>query len=202
MKKNKGYIPLLWDMRKFLRIMKIATVLVLILSFHSFANSYGQTTKINLSMENATFKEVIERLEKESGFYVVIKYDENILDKKVDVNFTNATVSDVLDDLLKDTGLGYKIIDKYIAISSLNESKAASQQQKTVKGKVSDQTGATLPGASVVVKGTTNGTITNNDGYYSLSNIPENATLQISFVGMKTQEVKVANQSSINVSLI
>ena len=202
MKKNKGYIPLLWDMRKFLRIMKIATVLVLILSFHSFANSYGQTTKINLSMENATFKEVIERLEKESGFYVVIKYDENILDKKVDVNFTNASVSDVLDDLLKDTGLGYKIIDKYIAISSLNESKAASQQQKTVKGKVSDQTGATLPGASVVVKGTTNGTITNNDGNYSLSNIPENATLQISFVGMKTQEVKVANQSSINVSLI
>lgn len=201
MKKNKGYIPLLWDMRKILRIMKIVAALVFILSVHSFANSYGQSAKINMSMENATFKDVIERLEKESGFYVVIKYDQTILDKKVDANFKDASVTDVLDDLLKDTGLGYKIIDKYIAISLLNESKAAGQQQKSIKGKVTDQTGATLPGASVVVKGTTIGSITDIDGNYNLSNIPENATLQFSFVGMKVQEVIIGKQSVINVTL-
>jgi len=142
MKKNKANIPLFRDIRKILRIMKIAAVLVFVLSFHAFANSYGQTVKINLSMENTSFREIIERLEKESGYYVVVKYDQTLLDKKVNADFKNATVTEILDDLLKDTGLGYKIVDRYIAISSISELNSVAQQQKVISGKVIDLTGA------------------------------------------------------------
>ncbi|MCK9412595.1 MAG: TonB-dependent receptor [Prolixibacteraceae bacterium] len=201
MKKSKANIPLLQNIGQIVRIMKITAVLVFVLSIHSFANTYGQNIKINISMENATFKEVIERLEKESGYYVVIKYDQTLLEKKVDVDFQNLTVTEILDGLLKDTGLGYKIIDRYIAISKISELNSASQQQKSVSGKVTDSSGGSLPGVSVVVKGTTTGVITDRGGNYTLTNIPENATLQFSFVGMKMQDVVVGSKTTINVSL-
>ncbi|NEW80755.1 MAG: SusC/RagA family TonB-linked outer membrane protein [Mariniphaga sp.] len=74
-------------------------------------------------------------------------------------------------------------------------------QQKKVSGKVTDNTGATLPGASVVVKGTTMGVITDNNGAYSLPSVPEDAILQFSFVGMKMQEIAVGGKATINVVL-
>ena len=67
----------------------------------------------------------------------------------------------------------------------------AGQQKITVSGKVTDSTGAPLPGVSVVVKGTTTGTITDFDGKYTLANVPGDAALVFSFVGMKSQEVVV-----------
>ena len=73
--------------------------------------------------------------------------------------------------------------------------------QNIVNGKVTDTSGTTLPGTSVSVKGSTNGTITNNSGNYSLINIPEKATLVFSFIGMKSQEIAVDGKSTINVIL-
>jgi len=73
------------------------------------------------------------------------------------------------------------------------------QSDKKVTGKVTDSSGATLPGVSVVVKGTTIGIITDMDGKYELAKVPENATLQFSFVGMVSQEIAVGNKSVVDV---
>jgi TonB-linked SusC/RagA family outer membrane protein len=201
MKKCMSDIPMWRNVRKILNIMKIAAVLVLVLSFHSFANTYGQNQKMTISLENASFKEIIEQIEKESGYYVVIKYDQNLLDKRTDIDFKEATVSEILDGLLKDTGLGYKIIDRYIAISTLSELNSSSQQQKTITGKVTDSLGQSLPGSSVFVKGSTIGVTTNAEGSFSLA-VPGNAaTLVFSFVGMKTKEVNIGNNTVFNVVL-
>ena len=78
---------------------------------------------------------------------------------------------------------------------------SAIQQQLTVNGKVVDSSGAALPGVTVVVKGTTNGQITNVEGNYTLSGVPANSTLQFTFVGMEAQEVVVSGQSVINVTM-
>ena len=78
---------------------------------------------------------------------------------------------------------------------------AMAQQAKKVSGKVTDQTGASVPGATVMVKGTTIGVVTDMDGTYSLNNVPDKATLQISFIGMKSQEVAVNGRSAVNVTL-
>ena len=199
MKKKNG-IPFLVGFKKILRIMRITAVIVFILSMHVYAESFGQVDKINLKM-NSNIKEVFEQLEKISNYRFVLKYDKGILDKQVDVNYTNEKFDKVLNDLLKETGFTYKVIDRYIAIVPVEESNEFLQQQKSVSGKVADSSGGVLPGVSVVVKGTTNGTITDGNGNYSLPNVPENATLQFSFVGMKTQEIAVGSKTTINVTL-
>jgi len=92
--------------------------------------------------------------------------------------------------------LPYCLIAVFMAFSSI-----ANAQQKTVSGTVTDEAGQPLPGVTIVVKGTTNGTITNMDGKYMLDNIFADATLAFSFIGMKPQEILVGNQATINVTL-
>ena len=74
-------------------------------------------------------------------------------------------------------------------------------QNRTVSGTVLDSTGEAVIGASVVVKGTTNGTITDFDGKFTLTNVPGNATVEISFVGYKTVDVSVAGKNHLAVTL-
>ena len=78
---------------------------------------------------------------------------------------------------------------------------ATAQATRTVTGKVSDPTGAPIPGVSVVVKGTTNGGITDFDGNYLINNVPANATLTFSFVGMQAQDVVIGERSTVDVTL-
>jgi TonB-linked SusC/RagA family outer membrane protein len=112
----------------------------------------------------------------------------------------NEKIDEILDQLFAVTDVVYTITDRKIILapSFLSENE---QQQKTVSGKVTDNSGQPSPGVTVVIKGTMQGTVTNVDGNYSLPNIPDNATLVFSFVGMRTQEVVVGSQTNINISL-
>lgn len=74
-------------------------------------------------------------------------------------------------------------------------------QQKNVRGTVADSNGEPIIGASVVVKGTTNGTITDFEGSFALSNVPEKGIVVISYIGYKTQELPVAGKSVLKVVL-
>ena len=74
-------------------------------------------------------------------------------------------------------------------------------QGKIITGVILDKTGETVIGASVLVKGTTNGTITDVDGNFTLNNVQENAVLQVSFVGYKTQDIALKGQSNVKVTL-
>ena len=77
----------------------------------------------------------------------------------------------------------------------------SSQQTGKIKGTVTDTNGETVIGASIVLKGTTNGTITDMDGNFTLSDVPANGTIQVSFIGYKTLEVQVKGQTSFNLTL-
>lgn len=77
----------------------------------------------------------------------------------------------------------------------------SAQETKTVSGTVTDESDQPLPGVTVIVKGTTTGTVTNADGDYSVANVSQDATLVFSFVGMRTQEIVVGNQTNIDVSM-
>lgn len=72
-------------------------------------------------------------------------------------------------------------------------------QQHSVKGRVIDQNGSPLPGVTIVIKGTSTGTVSSEDGDFIFSNIPENTTLVFSFVGMKTEEVNIAGRNMLTV---
>ena len=108
---------------------------------------------------------------------------------------------EILNDIFKGTDISFKIDGRLIALSKNDEISQVVQQQKSISGKVTDNTNSPLPGVSVVIKGTTTGTITDSDGNYSLSNVPQNAILQFSFVGMKTQEIFVVGKTNIDVAL-
>ena len=191
-------------LKKILIIMKLTTVLIFMALFQLSAKSYSQETKLSLKFENETLENVFNKIEANSQFSIFYK-NELIKDsKEVTGEFKNAMIFEILDQVLKAENLSYTVKDRLIMIvpkDYVANDNAPLQPGKKVTGKVSDSSGASLPGVSVVVKGTTTGVITDINGNYSLANVPENATLQFSFVGMKTQEVSVAGKMAVDVIL-
>lgn len=191
--------------KKLMTIMKLTTFLILISMVSAFAGkTYSQSKTLNLNMKNATVKEVLEAIEEQSEFYFM--YSSKVVDvnRAVSVDISNKKVKEVLDELFTGTDVDYTIKDRIIVLTTpevLKDNSLDALQQKTVSGRVADESGQPLPGVTVVVKGTAFGTITDADGKYSLSDISDDAILVFSFVGMKSQEVAVAGQSIINVSL-
>ncbi len=168
--------------------------------------SYAQSTKLTFSLKDASIKNVLEHIEKNSEFSFM--YENNVVDvnSRVNIEANDETIDVILDRILNES-IEYRVVGKHIVLfastQGLGESRLVqSQQQRSVSGKVTDSSGLPLPGVTVVVKGTTQGTVTNADGDYTVTNIPENATLVFSFVGMQTQEVAVGNQTNINVALL
>ncbi len=202
----------LWDdgihrsWKQILKVMKLTAILSLLLFTQAFAlKSYSQRTLINLKMENVTIKEVLREIEDKSDFYFLYNNDLINVNRTVSIEAKNEKVQDVLSQLFVDKSINFLVKDRQIVLSPIQAGSESGlsigQNAKSVSGKVTDQTGEPLPGVSVVVKGTTNGTITDMDGKYSLSNIPEKGVLQFSFVGMKMQEFSVEGKTSINVTL-
>lgn len=167
----------------------------------SYAESDAQTSKLNLKFKTGTVKDVIEEIERQTDLSFM--YDNNVfkVDRQISIDAENETVKSVVEKLIFGEDLKYELVNRFIVITSKNSPPSVIQQQKTVSGKVTDPSGAVLPGVTVLVKGTMTGVITDSNGKYSLSNVPENAVLLFSFVGMKGQDVKVGNQSTVNVVL-
>ena len=186
--------------------MKITVLLSILGICQAFATStYSQTTRLTIDAQNAKLKDVLTKIEDESEFYFL--YSSKLVDteKEISVKADNLKIDEILTSAFKGLDIEYAIVDRQIILSPKAMMKdymeTVAQQQKKVSGKITDSSGATLPGVSVIVKGTTSGVITDSNGSYSLSNVNENATLQFSFVGMKTQEIAVGTKTTINITL-
>ena len=188
---------------KILRIMKLTAFLIFLLVFDVSASLYSQTTKISVNVKDMSLSEIFEKIEKQSEFRFFYQ-DEQILDiERKTINMNDKSVEAILTELFEDSKVTFKIDDRHIIIVpksgvSINQGSFQSEM-KEITGKVTDSSGAPLPGVTVVVKGTTNGTVTNFEGLYQLKDIPEDATIQFSFVGMRMQEIAVAGKTLINV---
>ncbi|MCG6190654.1 SusC/RagA family TonB-linked outer membrane protein [Maribellus maritimus] len=184
--------------------MRITIFLCLISIIQVFAlPSLGQV-KLDLKMTNTTIEELLQKMEENTNFRFF--YQSEVLKNKqrINIEFEQKSVRSILDEVLPPLQLKYEVFDNYIAIKSDDggfSNQESDQEQKSVSGKVTDSSGSPLPGVTVVVKGTTQGTVTDAGGEYSLSTIPEDATLQFSFVGMRTLEVVVEGQTVIDITL-
>ncbi|MDX9881041.1 MAG: SusC/RagA family TonB-linked outer membrane protein [Prolixibacteraceae bacterium] len=200
MKKKRTDRAGLTGLSKLLKIMRLSVFFLFLAIVQGFAaNSYSQQTRFNLKMVNASVVDVLNEIENASDFYFL--FNKNMIDveRKVSVHVENKRVEDILNDLFAGTNVNYVIIDRQIVLTT--KTSEIQQTPQTISGKVTDQNGQSLPGVTVYVKGTTQGTITDADGKYNLPNVSPTATLVFSFVGMKTQEITVANQSQIDVVL-
>ncbi|MGQ7870736.1 TonB-dependent receptor [Sunxiuqinia sp. sy24] len=206
MKKNRSY---LWERRKIFSaklnlIMRLTLFLMVLGVLTTSAKSYSQQTDLKLDYSKTSIREILNDIERDSHFNFVYSNTDFDVEQKVDLKIKNASIQTILDQLLDGTGMGYRMVDRVIIISSENEQEAnnvTSQIAKTIRGKVADGQGEPLPGVTVIVKGTTIGSVTDFDGNYILSNVPDDATLVFSFIGMKTQEIAVAGKTSIDVTL-
>ncbi len=182
--------------------MKICIFIIVFATMQTYAfDNYAQTKKMDVKIEHSSIVSALEQIEAQSEFFFFYNNKVVRLDKKVSVDLKDKTIDEILHAIFKDTDIEYTINNRQIILSGKEAGTSLSQQQKSVSGKVTDSSGAALPGVSVVVKGTTIGIITDNEGHYSLSNIPENAALQFSFIGMKTQQILVGSQTTIDVLL-
>lgn len=165
------------------------------------AGTFSQTAKLNLKMENVTILQVFEQIEKQTLYRFFYDSDLNDLSRRTSVESLDKPLSHVLNELFAGTGITYELKDRIILIKQNGSVTGTTQQPRTVTGKVTDRTGVPLPGVTVVIKGTTVGTITNADGDYQLAHVASDAILVYTFVGMKMQELKVTGKSAINVRM-
>jgi len=194
-------------LKKLLRIMRLITFLIFVTTLHVSASVYSQETKLTLNLNDVSIEQVLKQIEAQSEFKFLVQDERLDVNRKVNINVRKESVQSILKQLFGERGVDYVITDKNLiilnpAVKGKEQSAPAQpQQKKSIKGKVTDTSGGPLPGVTVVIKGTTTGTITDSDGNYVLSNVPQGSVLVFSFVGMASQSVTVGDKSEINVSM-
>ena len=185
---------------KLLLIMKLTFLITFLTVIQTFGSVYSQNTRLTLSVDDRSMREVFKMIEQESNFRFFYNDEFTELNKKVSIEVNDSRIDDILTAILDNSDVTYRILENnVIVITPLAE---PLPQQMTVKGRVTDAaTGEPIVGANIVVEGTTTGTISGVDGTFII-NVP-NATsvLGISFIGMTSQRILVGDQKEIIVSL-
>lgn len=183
---------------KITRAMKL-TCLLLILSVSMTwaSHSYAQSTRLSMNVTEKSIADVLEMIEQKTELRFFYNSKIVKVDKKVSVDVKNENVFIILDRVLGHSGIQYKIIDKDVILTKKDDTQ---QKDNTVTGTVHDAQGEPIPGANIVVKGTNNGVTTDADGKFSIQ-VSEKATLLISFIGYRSTEILVNNQTRIDVVL-
>lgn len=159
--------------------------------------SYAQHQQVRLTGSNVTLKTAFKQIEQQTKLFVDYNTQE-VNDSRVLTKLPkNSNVKEVMEQLLEGSGCSITFSNGHIII---NKQARSVSSTKNISGVVKDETGEPVIGANVVVKGTTNGTVTDMNGRYSLE-VPEGGVLQISYIGYNTQEVKVGSGDVVNVSL-
>jgi len=183
--------------------MKISFFILFVSVCQLFAvNGNAQNAKIKLSSNKMTVTELFSAIEKQTDYLVVYSDTEINPNSEVTVHKKSTKVSDCLDELLANSDMKYEFTNNYIILSKAKAKSLVSAQQnkKKVIGTVVDMKGETIIGATVVEKGSTNGTITDINGKFSLS-VSTNSTLIISYLGYKDQEISVLDKSILSIRL-
>ena len=189
--------------KKTFRIMKISSFLLLVTFFNVFAgNTYSQNTRLSLDMKDVPMQSVFKAIEGQSEFFFLYSSKMIDVDQKVNIDVSEKNISEVLDELLGDTDIKYTLKDRQILLVNKESKDALELQQKLITGKVIDETGSPMIGVTVLVKGTTIGTVTDMNGNYSITgDIPNNSILVYSFVGYKSQEIAIAGKTAIDLTM-
>lgn len=174
-------------------------------------NSPQAYVNLELSLNKTTVGDLVQHISKQTGYE--FSYDEALLNKEIgniSVNMKNESIKNVLSKVFKNTGISYKIIDNRVFLKDNSKTKGervasyvttVAQQSKKITGTIVDESDIPVIGANIVVKGTTNGTVTDADGKFVLDNIPEGAIVVVSYIGYLDQEMPVSGRSVLNINL-
>jgi TonB-linked SusC/RagA family outer membrane protein len=195
---NKRLLP-----KQILRVMKLTGFILIIVCVHVSAAVFSQN--ITLNKKNAPLSTVLADIQQQTGYDLFYK-DKLVNDTKITISIKNEPLAKALSEILDKEGLAFTIDDKTITIKEkqptpLEPLKSALNLEKIdITGKITDETGQPLPSATVIVKGTSNSTITDVKGNFTLKRVDNNAVLKISFIGYLTKEIN-ANGDLSNIKM-
>src|SRR5690348_13341219 len=182
-----------------LLVMKLTALLTLFFTLNVSATGFGQE-RINLRVKKTEIGGVLRSIENQTNYRFLYNNELQDIREKISLTVNNAPLAEVLSLVFFKTKLYYQVMDNNLII--INEDGPVAAVDVTVRGKITGEGGAPLAGVSVLVKGTSIGTTTNNDGNFSL-NVPNaDVTLVISSVGYDEQEVALNGRTEISVGLI
>ena len=189
--------------------MRITTILLLVSLFQLHANdSYAQKTKVSLNYTNVTLETVFNKIESITDFKFIYKDKEIDYNQKVSIIVKKEQLSKVLQKLLTDSKIAYLVNGKQIILKPLRinvntklETVKEIAQKVSITGMVVDKSGNPLPGASIIEKGTTNGTETDFDGNFKISVKNDDAILVIQYLGYAKKEVSVKDKTTLKIVL-
>ncbi|NQU51606.1 MAG: SusC/RagA family TonB-linked outer membrane protein [Bacteroidetes bacterium] len=191
--------------------MRIKAFFLLIILSGVYATSLSQNTELTIHLKQVSLENLFDLIQQKSEFIIFYKDDQVNLSKNISVDAENLTIDQIMDQALAGMRLEYKIFDRQIIIiprkdrnnihKILPQLETDSQKRK-VFGTVTDENGDAIPSVSVLVKGTYNGIVTDQQGKYNLE-VSLNATYLIfSFVGMEIKEETLKDRTEINVTLV
>lgn len=197
-----GYLNKLYSW-KILKFMRNTLLLIFITVLQAYADdTYSQNTKLTLNLSNVTVANVLEEIQNKSEFNFLFNAKLIDVKREVTISMEDMKISEILTSLFSGTDVKYLVYDRQIILTTSDvTSLSEALQQLKITGKVTGKDGTPIPGANVVVTGTTLGTITDIAGKYSLEVPQGGKSLTFTFIGMVPQEITIGTLSQINVTL-
>ena len=170
------------------RLLATLLFLCIIASDFMLASTFAQST-VTATFKDVTLNEVIWEIQKQTDFTFIYSTNDVKKVKIENMSVNKELISKVLDKCLEHSGLTYSVYNGVIAIKKTPQPASASQEKYTLTGTVTEENGEPIIGANVVVKGSTNGTVTDLDGHFSLEVNGKKVTITISYIGFTPQEI-------------
>ncbi len=202
MKKKRNFLLKSILLQLNFSLEKAGILLVLVLVFSIQAKAYSQT-RITAKRQGVTIDEVLKEVREKSGYRFLYRVEEVNRYGKRDIDVKDAEVEDFLGQLLQNTDLTYEVENEVIIIRPEKQRQDSRVNVQVVRGKVTDENNLALPGATVLLKGTSYGVVTDSHGKFTMEVLErDTVTLLVSFVGMETRLVNLKKgQAEILVSL-
>lgn len=183
--------------KKMFLIMRLTMILMFFATIQVSATGYAQIT---VSAKNESMQKVFREIQKQSGYDFLYSYELLERAGNISVDIKNAPIKEAVNECIKGKNLTFTIVDNTVVVKAKSET---DQQQikYSLKGKVRDEAGNPVCGAAILIKGTSAGVVTNEDGTYMITLPSRKETLIISFIGMKTKEISFNGQETINIIL-
>ena len=164
----------------------------------------GMFAQVTLNTPNTTLGVVIKKIQAQSEFKFF--YDDDLSDMRVKaINVKDAALEKVLAQLLKDKGVTFKVDDKVVYLKRAQlprQQTRRSGEKRKITGRILDENGEPLIGASVTIKGTTDRAVTDMDGNYTVMTDAENPVAQFTYLGYKPQEIVAGKNSVVNAMMV
>lgn len=190
------------QLTQILRIMRITTLLLIVSTFFSYAeSSHSQNARVNIRQNNARLDDILNEIESQTD-YLFIYNNQVDVNKSLSVNAKNKPVKDLLSEIFRNSNISYEMEGTHIILSPKadRESPGDSRQTGIVTGTVVDPFGDPVIGANVIVKGTTTGAVTDIDGNFSIQAEPS-SILEVTYIGYLKREIAVAGQTHLRIVL-